>query len=165
MKWGGAVVTVLLLVVWVGSGWWSAVAYRAYDFVGSVSGGRIAFSYWGPHPVPWKELKLASGLNRQPVPFEWWFEWTSDKSLGPPLTRLTVAVPIWSLVLLVGGLTTWLWRCDRRHVPGFCAKCGYDLRGTDHAACPECGAPPPALLRNAEGGSVMRREAGRAGAG
>ena len=28
-----------------------------------------------------------------------------------------------------------------RHKRGLCVKCGYDLSGTDHEACPECGKP------------------------
>ena len=28
----------------------------------------------------------------------------------------------------------------RREAAGLCGECGYDLRGANHAVCPECGA-------------------------
>jgi hypothetical protein len=33
--------------------------------------------------------------------------------------------------------------CDR--APGYCATCGYDLRGLTSGRCPECGHEIPAL--------------------
>jgi hypothetical protein len=54
----------------------------------------------------------------------------------------TIVIPIWSLVLpnmVLPTLWVYLWRRDRkRNRAGFCAVCGYDLRGTP-GRCPECG--------------------------
>ena len=72
-------------------------------------------------------------------------------ALNPPPMRLVPLRPVW------GGLalnTTFyavlaiMLNLARRRVVGFvrrlrgrCRHCGYDLCGTDHAACPECGTP------------------------
>lgn len=139
IKWSGTVLTALLLIAWVGSARWYVIAYYGNDFVGYVGGGRIAFSHWRPDPIPWAQLNWSTGLARQRMAFQWWFEWTSERDPTLAPGYLTVGVPIWSLALLAGGPTAWLWYRDRRRAPGLCIECGYDLRGTDHGACPECG--------------------------
>jgi hypothetical protein len=49
--------------------------------------------------------------------------------------------PAFMLGLLPGTLVFQRWREKGRSVDGFCAKCGYDLRGTPER-CPECGRKP-----------------------
>ena len=58
----------------------------------------------------------------------------------PHACRFTyVAVPLWLPLLLSAALPAlWLRRRVRRHPPGLCAVCGYDLRATPEK-CPECG--------------------------
>ena len=41
---------------------------------------------------------------------------------------------LWLLILGPFALRRYI-----RHKHGCCIKCGYDLRGADHEACPECG--------------------------
>ena len=46
--------------------------------------------------------------------------------------------------LFLLGLDLYLilgWRYQGRIERGLCPKCKYDLRGTDHESCPECGIP------------------------
>ena len=54
------------------------------------------------------------------------------------------AVPLWFLALITGiAPATQLYRrLQRRHLPGHCRRCGYDLRATP-GRCPECGNEAP----------------------
>ncbi len=54
--------------------------------------------------------------------------------LGFVLNTIFYAVILWSLTL--GPFTA---RRVIRRKRGLCIKCGYDLRGTEHEVCPECG--------------------------
>ncbi len=69
------------------------------------------------------------------------------KTTGMP--RLIPMIPIWSgfaantscyafMLWLPYALSCFLCRVVRR-LRGRCPRCGYDLRGAAHAACPECG--------------------------
>jgi hypothetical protein len=65
--------------------------------------------------------------------------------VGPPSFRVTnVVVPMWAPTLLAAvAPVLWaiaLWRHRRARRQGVCVRCGYDLRGSESAACPECGA-------------------------
>ena len=50
-----------------------------------------------------------------------------------------VAVSLLKLSFLIAIPTYILWRRDRRHPPGHCQGCGYDLTGNESGMCPECG--------------------------
>jgi hypothetical protein len=140
VKWTGAAVTVLLLIVWVGSGWWEGgVEIRSVGGAG-FSGGRVILGAWPPSR--WEFEAIEWTCVRGPwVGYGWWFHY-----LPPPVVGIAmVFIPIWSLALLTGVPTAWMFRTDRKRRrgerEGLCAKCGYDLRGLpDGRACPECGA-------------------------
>ena len=74
------------------------------------------------------------------------FRWLGGEISGRTRWRW-VGVPFWSLVLLA-ALPPAAWtagqlrrrRASRRHRPGLCPRCGYDLRATP-GRCPECGTP------------------------
>ena len=81
IKWGGAVVTVLLVVVWVGSGWitvfWSNARYDSVAF----TGGMVRIVLYKP------QASLLSGTtNTTPgfgftfwkSPLHWKLEWGQD---------------------------------------------------------------------------------------
>ena len=60
---------------------------------------------------------------------------------GFAINTLFYAAILWTLTL--GPFTA---RRMIRRKRGHCIKCGYDLRGTEHEVCPECGVaigPPP----------------------
>ncbi len=49
-------------------------------------------------------------------------------------------LPLWIPFVLIAIPTVWLWRRDRRHPPGHCQRCGYDLTGNVTGVCSECAA-------------------------
>ena len=59
---------------------------------------------------------------------------------GPMLEVTAVDVPLWPVLVLVGGMMGGLWWWAGPKVkPGHC-RCGYDLQGLSGERCPECGA-------------------------
>jgi len=56
----------------------------------------------------------------------------------------SLSVPFWVPLLLLsvypGTQAALLLRRRRRHRPGHCQHCGYDLTGNVSGRCPECGA-------------------------
>lgn len=42
-------------------------------------------------------------------------------------------------LLLLFSATFLFWKPTKRHRPGFCSQCGYDLTGNKSGVCPECG--------------------------
>lgn len=152
-KWGGAVLTLLLLVVWIGSGWWYGEVEWLAPFhwmrLGASEGSLfLSFGSWD------------SGLSHSTLSFEprannWngWRDligrWDTFRTLVP--YGWSVACPIWVVMGIVFASTSLVWRTDvramRRAREGLCAACGYDLVGlagtAAGAVCPECGRVAP----------------------
>ena len=136
MKWGGAVVSVLLLVVWA----WSVPMYMASD--GShwvdcyVRHGLVLVSLHRPAtPDPETFAFALGGLNSMPM-------WLPDA--GRSSTVWYLIAPIWFLIALSSFISAFAWRLDtlarRRARIGFCHKCNYSRTGlAPSAVCPECG--------------------------
>lgn len=140
IKWAGTVLTVLLLVVWVGSGWWWCnFTPRSASYATAIDRGTLAVKWVKPAPtLPDKYLGWHMGWNR-PFRFSWWFRSESGTVVrGGNATE--VVVPLWLGVLIFGLPTTILWYRDRRKPLRVCRKCAYDLRGNTSGVCPECGA-------------------------
>ena len=145
IKWGGAVVTVVLVMVWIGScrtsySWHLPVAVFADDwsvFCGAVvattyTKDKQAIADWGTDEPLCPSPEFAN---------TWWFRCTK----GSMATDF--AVPIWLLAVITLLLTISAWRLDtlarRRARIGFCPKCNYDRTGLAvGAVCPECGVGP-----------------------
>ena len=90
---------------------------------------RLGFVWIAEDRRPWPPLSLSKG--------------------GPSFAHRVrgVIVPTWFVALVAALLTFFplraLHRTRRvrlRAEAGLCLACGYDLRGAEHARCPECGA-------------------------
>ncbi len=59
---------------------------------------------------------------------------------GYRLPTAEVVLPLWTVLLVCCLLTTLAWGGRaRKHPPGHCRRCGYDLKGNLSGTCPECG--------------------------
>jgi hypothetical protein len=141
IKWIGAVVTVVLLLVWVGSRWYGFGLYtRSSSNLAGVFGGRLVLVWTMPLSSQLRDLRGSFDFQVGTQPFHWWFEFRSDVS-----SRMReIAIPTWSLALLTATPTVWLWRRDRRRrraeAANCCRTCGYSRTGLPaDRACPECG--------------------------
>ena len=61
-----------------------------------------------------------------------WFRWNIRGTFWLPTLLLALPLAI--------SVNPWA-RRRRRAKQGLCIRCGYDLQGTDHEVCPECGDP------------------------
>jgi hypothetical protein len=137
VKWGGAVVSVLLVVVWVGSGWWQVNVDLASGMHLEVFHGNVRAANLG---APYFAGQQGLHLNpREPVDSRWVLFF--NRSVGSRAWEMTLWFPT-AMTLLVTGVA---WRLDtlarRRARVGLCPKCNYDRTGLPPGAvCPECGA-------------------------
>jgi hypothetical protein len=90
--------------------------------------------------------EVVERLLTAPATFGTIAEWMPESLRGAWPTAGPFLVPVlWNAALLV-LLLRWAARERRESPTGHaCAGCGYDLRGLEAGACPECGAtaPPP----------------------
>ena len=153
VKWGGAAVTVLLVVVWIGSGWvatgWSQQTMRSVY----LNQGALIIRWFTPADV------TPSGTWRW-APHPWKLSWKSQylhsRGVPPVLTpgevpvsfeTIAASFPLWWGVAVMLLITLPAWYFDalarRRARLGRCPKCNYDRTGlAAGAVCPECGKLP-----------------------
>jgi hypothetical protein len=71
-------------------------------------------------------------------------------SVGVDRYAAYIILPLWLPLLLLALSTAILgWR-DRRHRPGHCQRCGYDLTGNVTGVCSECGHTVPLTRASGE---------------
>ena len=131
VKWVGVTACALLLCAWIGT-FWSALGYQFPTVVVDLSVGCFEVSVY-PQGMP------TQGWFGAWQPYEAY--WLPTIIRGTFITSRTthIFVPLWIPLLCVGGATIWAFKHDWRFAPGHCQTCGYDLRGAEHEACPECG--------------------------
>jgi hypothetical protein len=146
IKWGGAAVTVLLVVVWIGSGWVFVTHSGGEDPFVEIRGGEFSFSQPGPGPVV---SRTTCGLNAHRVCQTWLPRWNGGSSGGLANWHLELNIPLWLPVVAFAIPTAAAWvyesRYRRRAKLNLCPHCGYDrtgLAGGAGAVCPECGKLP-----------------------
>ena len=143
IKWGGAAVTVLLVVVWVGSIWWDVSWGSRRNGFGDVGAGGFGILY---HSAK-KSDSMITGWRLSEVDdlanMRWWFHVTALNP-SPQTYFYMLTIPLWWPVLVVLSATALAWRLDtlarRRENLNLCPKCNYDRTGIlQDAKCPECG--------------------------
>ncbi len=139
IKWGGAAVTVLLVVVWIGSRWWAVEWHSDLGWlcglqpgqliIGNVDSSNIGF------PLGWRADRSHSST------MGWWYFYQRRYDGWWFLFPLWVPISLFLLPTIIA------WRLDtlahRRARLNLCPKCNYDRAGiAAEAVCPECGAKP-----------------------
>lgn len=108
-----------------------------------------SFTAMGVDPLGEKLLFETSGgfsvpdsLRSQPL-----YEDIEEEWFNRPIIPLSPIWPGFAINTIIYAVIVWiLWssmfatRNFMRNKRGLCIKCGYDLRGTEHEVCPECGA-------------------------
>lgn len=61
------------------------------------------------------------------------------KALGYEIGEGFWLTVVLTCLITVSAIVSYVWLTKRRHRPGYCAVCNYDLRGTLSSTCPECG--------------------------
>lgn len=90
--------------------------------------------------VPTLVILVGIGVVVGPIVFALVFLGTQRPGLGVAVTlSVCIVVPLILAagVVLLGYLSN---RHIMRYAMSRCTRCGYDLRGTDAARCPECGS-------------------------
>ena len=139
IKYGGAALTVLLVVVWIGSGWYITGWYHGVGSRGVLHSGGLALirsrdTHWS---VP-DEWYWNSRHHPDPGCFHWKI---ASYTLG---SEQTTFIPLWPVTMAAAGTTALAFRLDtlarRRARMNLCVKCHYDRTGlAADAVCPECG--------------------------
>lgn len=135
--WTGAAAALYVAGYFVQATWIREGVSRT-DLVNVGEGYVLVYTYSRPAiagAAPGRSLTLT---KRREVPsaftgYRWWFE-RRERPGG-----MAYVVPLWAVALpgiAAAGLGWWR-RCAVRR--GSCPKCGYDVRGLTHAACPGCG--------------------------
>jgi hypothetical protein len=130
-KWGGVVVTAMLVAAWVVSRWQGARVVVGSEVIVTLHAGEARATTMGP-----MSPRMSFG-RVDPPHWEWSFfgkTWGGD---------FTYEAPLWAPIVMLGAATCVLWWWDTRasgRMQGRCAACGYDRAGLGAGAvCPECG--------------------------
>ncbi|MFO0857475.1 MAG: hypothetical protein U0640_09000 [Phycisphaerales bacterium] len=136
-KWGGVVVSVLLLTVWVGSAFVYVLYQHNSCWALQLSWGQLVYNFV---PVPTPPFKLMFKFGQISPPFL-----QLSLSYTTAMGGLLIWIPLWPFVAISIAITAAAWRMDtlaqRRKRLGGCPACGYDRAGLSaYAPCPECNA-------------------------
>lgn len=150
-KWACTILAGVMVVAWVGSGWYACwwerqgqwPHFSLFGHKGAISGA-VGNEQFFPNLVPgsFNEFRWAvADPLATDLAWAWKPRWHSEGN-----HRFYVVIPLWLPALVFAVPAAWMWRVDvkRRRAArvGCCATCGYSLLGLgEGAACPECGVP------------------------
>lgn len=149
LKWSGTLFTVLLLMIYVASVWWSIVLWMNQRRCVVAVAGAVFYSRVDPpgsaspsarQPgLKWSIERLErSAIVWMPKYEEATFDASRPRRVHGSYEDLWI--PLWIPLVLIAVASVLLWWLDRwRPLPGHCRKCGYDLTGNVSGRCPECG--------------------------
>ncbi len=147
VKWGGAVLTVLLLATFVASWWWKPYCYPLPWQSVSLPPGAVMIYYDRHVPKPLFELRRAILADGRAMTLRGVLRGRLDADARNGL----IVVPLLPLIGVTLVTTAAMWRLEtlarRCHArAGHCPKCNYNRHGIPaQAVCPECGAAPAAM--------------------
>jgi hypothetical protein len=139
VKLGGLVVCVVLVTVWIGSGWFFLQRLNGRGGAIQVADGMFTVRWREESPRYYAGAPSVLLQSIPPKSFDW--HWWFERNIG------WIGTPIWAFILPGLGCTAFGWRLDslarRRLRLGHCPKCNYDRTGIPAASvCPECGSAP-----------------------
>jgi hypothetical protein len=139
LRWAGAAVTMLLLVLWIGSGWiGTTLATTKTSFV-AVWTGQVYVAI-GDVPLPMSAGDMEWGRTKRYTLY--WYGFAR-----PLVNGGLICVPLWPLIAVAACSMYLSWRPELlrwlRSRRGHCPGCNYDRAGLPPAAlCPECAFQP-----------------------
>ena len=141
LKYVGAVLSVAVLALWIYS-LFGSIGYVEHGLYMICGAGYVVIA----GPMNDTTGMFPSGVfgGIGPVgPLLWWPRFEFNRSQGLPNDwSMGIALPLWIPFVLLAIPTAVLWYRDRRrHPPGHCKSCGYDLTGNVSGVCSECGEP------------------------
>ncbi len=151
MKWCGTVACVLILAAFgvsaVGNVGWICLLplsksgwFKEHQCYLSRGAMRVKMGRADWKPPPWPATGLHVFAQRHNRSWTWWCR-PYHQVVGADERFHYLAIPLWIPFLVTLIPTAFLWYRDRRHPPGHCQKCGYNLTGNESGRCPECGQP------------------------
>lgn len=138
IKWSCTGLTLLLLVVWIGSAWWRCSLRCSSTGPAFFFEGGQLIVIWRAEPGVWNGRVRSPAFRRNFAQFGWWFGWRQTLSYGGNSASI-LTIPLWILVLLTATPSAMFWYRLRPR-QGRCPSCNYDLRATTTGICPECGS-------------------------
>lgn len=128
----GAALSLLALVAWILSGWWSLGWCSARGDYVFAEGGRLHLARQTINNYPTRYQGWTFGPAD--TPFGWWWAWRAGSG------GYRVAVPLWAISLISASAALGAWKLGHRTLPGTCPRCHYDRSGlAPDRVCPECG--------------------------